>query len=218
MALRIGELPFFAQFLICLLVFIGVVAAGEYLAVSPVKQGMDREAELDRDVQQLKGVLEQLNVAKTKHADLQTQVKAFEDQLARTKEVVPEQKQTDEFIRMIQGAARDGRISVRRLTARSVVYKDFYAEIPFEVELDGAYESLLEFFRKLGARERIVNASGLKLEGADPAKPKKWELAGGTTVAGTCTVTTFYTPSAEEMAAAAPPKPGAKPGAAPAKK
>ncbi len=214
MALRIGELPFFAQLVICLLIFAGVVVAGEFYGPLVADKKVV-ESNLETEVSQLRGVVTQLQDAKKRHADLQTGLKSLEEQLERTKEVVPAEKQTDQFMLMVQSSARSGGISLRRLTARGVVFKDFYAEMPFEIEYDGAYYSLLNFFRQLGQSSRIINASALKLDGVDPSKRGRFEFAPGTSVAGTCTVTTFFTPTREELAAAAPARPGARGGAAP---
>ncbi len=208
MALRIGELPFFAQLLICLLIFGGVVLAGEFYG--PIADKKITEKNLETEVSQLRAVVSQLQDAKKRHADLQTGLKSLEEQLERTKEVVPQEKLTDQFILLVQGSARSSGISLRRLTARGVVFKDFYAEMPFEIEYDGAYYNLLNFFRQVGQSNRIINASALKLDGVDPTKRGKFEFGPGTSVAGTCTVTTFFTPTREELAAAAPARPGAR--------
>jgi len=213
MALRIGELPFFAQLLICLLIFGGVVLAGEFYG--PIADKKVTESNLDTEVSQLRSVVAQLQDAKKRHADLQTGLTALEEQLERTKEVVPQEKQTDQFMLTVQGSARSGGINLRRLTARGVVYKDFYAEMPFEIEYDGGYYNLLNFFRQLGQSNRIINASALKLDGVDPSKRGKFEYGPGTSVTGTCTVTTFFTPTREELAAAAPARPAGRGAAQP---
>ena len=206
MAFSLRELPLGVQLVIGLVVAVAVVAVG--YSYGPVA---DKRAEVDllqAQVQELRGVVAKLDDATKRHAELQTRLKAAEEQLERTKEVVPQEKQTDQFILMVHSSARTGGITLRRLTAKGTVYKDFYAEMPFEVELDGSYFSLVNFFRQLGQSSRIINAGGLKLDGVDPTKRTGREMAPGTTVAGTCIVTTFFTPSQAEMAAAAPARPG----------
>jgi len=37
-------------------------------------------------------------------------------------------------------------IEIRRYTAKPVSTREFYTEVPFEVELDGPYYSVLNFF------------------------------------------------------------------------
>src|SRR6267154_174903 len=52
-------------------------------------------------------------------------------------------------------------IELRRYTAKPVSAKEFYTEVPFEMELDGPYYSMLSFFDRVGKLERIVNVSAL---------------------------------------------------------
>lgn len=211
MAFSLRELPLGVQLVIGLVVAIGVVVAGwSYGPVAEKRADVDL---LQAQVQDLQSVVAKLDDATKRHAELQTRLKAAEEQLERTKEVVPQEKQTDQFILMVQGSARTGGISLRRLTAKGTVYKDFYAEMPFEVELDGTYYNLVNFFRGLGQSSRIINAGGLKLDGVDPTKRGRAgiEYPPGTSVAGTCIITTFFTPSQAELAAAAPARPGAAP-------
>ena len=207
MAFSLRELPLGVQLAIGLVVAIAVVVTGWFYG--PVA---DKKVEVDllqAQVQELQSVVAKLDDATKRHAELQTRLKAAEEQLERTKEVVPQEKQTDQFILMVQSSARTGGITLRRLTAKGTVYKDFYAEMPFEIELDGSYYSLVNFFRQLSQSSRIINAGGLKVDGVDPAKRGRVDYAPGTTVAGTCIVTTFFTPSQAELTAAAPARPGA---------
>ena len=52
-------------------------------------------------------------------------------------------------------------IEMRRYTAKPTAAKEFYTEVPFEMELDGPYYSMVNFFDRVGKLERIVNVSGL---------------------------------------------------------
>lgn len=213
MALRIGELPFSVQLLICLGVAVGVVGAGEYLGVSPVKAARDeliikqnQKAKLDTEVHELE-------VIKQQYAEFQAKEESLKATLASMALLVPSAKQTDDFIRLLQSSATGAQVSLRRLTSRPVVFKDFYTEMPFEVEMDGPYYNMLEFFRRLGNTTRIINAGTLKLQGIDPAKGN-YDYLPNTSVSGTLTVTTYYRPSEAEIEATAPAaKPPAKPAA-----
>jgi len=64
-------------------------------------------------------------------------------QLDTLKTIVPEEKETDEFIRLIQGAAGASNVQIRRLTALAIVPREFHYEMPFEVQADGPYFNLL---------------------------------------------------------------------------
>lgn len=209
MALRFRELPWYVQTGLYFLVAIGIGAAGYYLEFSPVRQALNEKEEKVKTYQGLVAEVSKLQAVKQQHEVFRARLLALDEQLARVRTLVPEEKQTDEFMRLLQSASVGTQVALRRLTSRDAVIKEFYAEMPFEVELDGAYSALLDFYRRLGGTTRIINAGGLKLKGVETGRGK-YEYAPGTTVAGVCTVTTYYTPTEAELAAAAPPSPAQK--------
>lgn len=211
MALRFRELPWYVQTGLYFLVAVGIFAAGELLEISPVKARIDERAKLERDHQKLVAEVSRLQAVKQQHADFQARLQSLEEQLARSRTFVPEAKQTDDFMRTLENAALNTQISMRRLSSESVVMKEFYAEMPFEVDLDGAYYNLAQFFTRLGGTTRIINAGQLDLQGSEDARGQ-YQYTPGTTVVGSCTITTYYTPSEEELAAAAPPAAGRRGG------
>ena len=85
--------------------------------------------------------------------------------------------------------------------------KDFYTELPFEVELDGPYYSMLNFFDNVGKLERIVNVSGLQVattkKPTDAKAKHTYQYAANESVVATCTATTFFshdmTPAASSV-------------------
>lgn len=205
---RFRALPLYSQIVIFVLVAAALTLVGEMLPVSPVKQARDQEAALGGKFRALRDKVSGLQNVQRQHQKLETELESLRKELVSVRLIVPGEKQTDEFMRTLQRATISSRISVRRLTAGTVVFKEFYAEMPFEIELDGAFYNVLEFFRRLGGGTRIINASGLRLEGVDTT-PGRFQYLPGTTVAGVCTVVTFYTPSQAEVAAAAPAQPTA---------
>jgi Tfp pilus assembly protein PilO len=131
--------------------------------------------------------------------------------LETLKTIVPEEKETDEFIRLLQGAASASNVSIRRLKAQAIVPKEYHYEMPFEVQADGPYFNLLDFFGRLGRLSRIINVGDLSFEDPDKSKGVRYATRPGTTVSGIFTATTFFTKPADTGAAA--PAAGAKPAA-----
>jgi type IV pilus assembly protein PilO len=130
---------------------------------------------------------------------------------------VPDQKEVDGFMKMMDAEAMKAGIELRRYTAKPVSMRDFYSELPFEMELDGPYYSVLSFFDRVGKLERIVNVSGLML--ATTKKPSEakakhtYQYAPNESVVATCMATTFFSHDME-----VPATPSARPGQKPAKK
>lgn len=214
MALRFRELPWYFQLLLFVLVAVGVWALGWYVdfpPIFPIQAARTEQANLQQRYKQLVDEVAKLQALKQRHQELKTRLAATKDQLAQIQTVVPEEKKTDEFMHTLQASATNAQVAIRRLSARPVVAKEFYAEMPFEVELDGPYYSAMEFFDRLGRSTRIINAGALKLQGIESQRggAGKFEYAPGTTVAGVCTVTTYYIPAPAEVAAVAPAAGGA---------
>jgi len=151
-------------------------------------------------------------------------LKQIEQQLAELKQqleiearIVPNEKQLDGFITMLDGEAQKAGVELRRYTAKPVAQKEYYTEVPFDIELDGPYYSMLNFFDRVGKLERIVNVSGLLVsttKSPSAAKAKHtYQYAPNESVVATCTATTFFSHDSTPAAAGAGAKPGTTPAA-----
>jgi type IV pilus assembly protein PilO len=149
-------------------------------------------------------------------------LKQIEQQLAELKQqleiearIVPNEKQVDGFITMLDAEAQKAGVELRRYTAKPIAQKEYYTEVPFDIELDGPYYSMLNFFDRVGKLERIVNVSGLLVstsKSPSNAKAKHtYQYAPNESVVATCTATTFFSHDAAPAAAGAGAKPGTMP-------
>jgi Tfp pilus assembly protein PilO len=88
-------------------------------------------------------------------------------------------------------------VQIRRLTALAIVPRDFHYEMPFEVQADGPYFNLMDFFGRLGRLSRIINVGDLDFADPDKSKGTKYSIRPGTTVSAIFTATTFFTKPAD---------------------
>jgi type IV pilus assembly protein PilO len=181
-----------------------LILAGLYIPGLPLASVREQLESAQADLKPLETEVENLRVYKQRRAELQTEMDALQKQLATLQTIVPEDKQTDEFILMVQRAALSSGVSIRSLKAQPVAQKPYYFEMPFEVQADGPYYSVLDFFSKLGRLSRIINVGDLKLKavGAETSGGK-FRVVPGTSVSGTFTITTFFTNPAEQTGPAA---------------
>ena len=158
----------------------------------------------------------ELESYRPKLKDMERQVANLKQQLDIERRIVPDEKQVDGFIEMLDGEAQKAGVELRRYTAKPITAKEYYTEMPFDIELDGPYYSMLNFFDRVGKLERIVNMSGLILANTkNPmgAKAKHtYQYAPNESVVATCTATTFFSHDSAPVVAGA----GAKPGTTPA--
>jgi len=200
------------QGLLALAIAVVLVLAGVYVPVSPVAQERDEFDKAVRQRAQLNQEVTQLQVYRQRYGELKSQMDALSKQLETLKTIVPEEKEVDEFIRLLQGAAAASNVQVRRLTAQPIVAKEYHYDMPFEIQADGPYFNVLDFFGRLSRLSRIINVGDLNFEDAATSKATKYTTRPGTTVSGVFTATTFFTKAADAasgITAAAPA--GAKP-------
>jgi type IV pilus assembly protein PilO len=131
-----------------------------------------------------------------KLVQIEQQIENLKLQLAIQERIVPDEKQADKFMRMLQGEAEKSGIEIRRYTSLPTNTKEFYTEVPFEMEVDGPYYSLQNFFERVAHLERIINISSLMM--ASVSKPTdarakhSYQYAPGESVVATCVATTFF--------------------------
>ena len=209
MANPLRDMSVVMQALIAAAIAVVLILAGVYVPGSPVARERD---EVDKAVQQrakLNQEVTSLQVYQQRYGELKQQMDALSKQLDTLKTIVPEEKEVDEFIRLVQGAASASNVQLRRLTAQAVVPRDYHFEMPCEVQADGPYFNLLDFFGRLGRLSRIINVGDLEFADPDKAKSTKYPIRPGTTVSGTFIATTFFTKPADTGAPSTAAKSGA---------
>jgi Tfp pilus assembly protein PilO len=215
MANPFRDMSVIMQGLVALAIAVILVLAGLYVPGSPVAQ---ERADYDQAVQarqKLNQEVTQLQVYKQRYGELKQQMDALNKQLDTLKTIVPEEKEVDEFIRLVQGAASASNVQLRRLTSQAIVAKEIHYEMPFEVQADGPYFNILDFFGRLSRLSRIINVGDIEFDDATTGqRGTKYPIRPGTTVTGVFTVTTFFTKPADT----APGAGGAKGKTPPVKK
>ncbi len=133
---------------------------------------------------------------RTKLADIDRQIANLKQQLEIEQRIVPDEKEVDGFMTMLDAEAVKAGVWLRRYTAKPTAQKDFYTEVPFEIELDGSYSSMLNFFDQVSKLERIVNISDLLVantkRGTEAKAKHSYQYAPGESVIATCTATTYF--------------------------
>ena len=201
--------------LLGVLVLAGIVGTGA-LYYTVFKSQRDENASAQTKLQAKVRENAELEAYKPKLADIERQLASLKQQLEIERRIVPDEKEVDNFMRMVGGEARKAGVEIRRYTAKPVSSREYYTEVPFEVELDGPYYSMLGFFDRVSKLERIVNVNNLLVAStrkpSDAKAKKTYQYAPNESVVATCLTTTYFSHDLDPSPAAA-----AKPGQ-PAKK
>jgi type IV pilus assembly protein PilO len=177
-----------------------------------LKPMYEQNEQKGKDLKARLAEIEQLRPLVAKERDLDTNIEQLKQQLERQRTVVPDDKMADQFVHILQEQASAAGVEIRRYTAKPVATRDYYSEVPFEIDIDGPYYGVMSFFDKVAHLERIINIGNLQM--ATPARQpdaktkKKYNYAPGESVVASCTATTFFsrTPEAAPAAPAAPVK------------
>jgi type IV pilus assembly protein PilO len=188
-----GELPGIKQWGALLLG--GIVLSGAlYFTLFKSQRNANTQAQQQLDTKIREN--NELEAYRPKLAEMERQLATLKQQLEIERRIVPDEKQADDFIRAMDGEALKAGVELRRYTAMPVAGKDFYTELPFELELDGPYYSMLNFFDRVSKLERIVNVSNLlvaSVKKPSDAKTKhQYNYAPSESVVATCVATTFF--------------------------
>ncbi|MGH9786671.1 MAG: type 4a pilus biogenesis protein PilO [Terriglobia bacterium] len=211
---KFNELSPVIQIVVILAVGAGLWAIGEYVWPMPLLK--EQVAQREQDVTALDNKAQPLRPFRENLGPLMSENAQLELQLENLRRIVPDEKEVDNFVRLVQAEALSVGVSVRRFTARPVSQQEFYVEVPFEVEMDGPFYDVLQFYDRLARMERIINVSELRMGGTQSKKTigqRQFAYSPNTTVAAICQVTTFFSTEGLQAGAAAAPGAPARPGA-----
>lgn len=212
---RFTQLPIYYQFGILVAIAAGLIGLFETvdfeayigLDLNPLMSAKNKNVEL---IALEKKKKDEFNELKQFRKDLEKREQDLKDakaQLVILLKQVPNEKLTDSFLRTLEANALAAQIGIREIVSQPVVFKGeggLYAELPFNVTLDGPYYNLRDYFERIGATDRITNVSGLDLDALEDTS-KDYQYNPGSTVQGNVKVTTYYIPSEDELVANAPP-------------
>ena len=193
---KFNELPFVIRAVVMLVVGAAIFAGAWYGPV-PGLAAMRAANDASRDkLKALQADNASLRPYEGQLKQLELQIDSLERQMERQKEIVPDEKSADQFIRDMQSDAQSAGVEIRDFLAKPVTQKQYYSEIPFDLEIDGPYFAVLNFFEKVGTMERIVNIDNLRVSGigtkAQSVVKRRYDYAPGETIVVACTAKTFF--------------------------
>ncbi len=189
-----------------IIVVVAVIITGllYFFVYKPVDEQNHQQA---LKLKKIKDENAQLQPYETRLKDMDRQIEALKQQLAIQAQIVPDEKEAENFMHLMQETASSAGIEVRRYTSKNVNNKEFYSEVPFEMDIDGPYWSVLNFFEKVSKLERIINITNLQMANvrrpSDAKVKNTYEYAPGESVVANLTATTFFS---HDSAPAAPAK------------
>lgn len=175
---KIGKLPKLYRILISagiFLIFISVLVW--FLYIPKYKTIGKLEAEM-------KTLKTQLAKAKKNAKDLkkfQKKFKTAETQFKLVMKSLPNKQEIPSLLTSISQSGQDSGLDFLLFQPKAEVKKDFYAEIPVAIKVNGNFHNVAVFFDKVARLSRVVNIRDINM------KPTK----GNVSLSTTCTAVTY---------------------------
>lgn len=151
---KIVELPSAAKGIILLVGAGLVVAAYWFLFYIPVGEEIgkvnEQTAKLKLDIADKTRIAANL-------PKFEAEVERLDVEHKKALAELPDRKEIPQLLAKISDKVKESGLDIRLFKPKAEQKKDFYAEVPVEIEVAGTYHQVATFFDEIGHLERIVN-------------------------------------------------------------
>jgi len=177
----IVKLPASRKALIWTCFLLAILGLYFYLVYLPGSEEVQRKtAEMDR----LETQIRELRTIAASMKRFQAEIAKLREELQFALAQLPAKKEIPSLLRNISNLGKEAGLQFLLFRPMAEINRDLYAEIPVEIKVKGTYHDVAGFFDRVGKLPRIVNISGVTMEGAK-------EVFGRMEIVTSCTATTF---------------------------
>jgi len=191
---KFNAVPSSQRYLGLVVAVLGILAVFWFALYSPTLDSIDKNK---KRVDALQREKQSLAEFKRKKAKVLAELETLSSRLTEAQDKLPKDAEIPSLLQRIHNQAKTAGLEIKRFQRKPDSQKDFYVEIPVEMELAGTYDNLADFFFYIGRMTRIVNVSDISM------KRKNNNLEGTGDLVVTAKAKTFRDRSDAEMAPAA---------------
>jgi type IV pilus assembly protein PilO len=142
--------------------FVGALVAGavHWFWFKPMQEEI---AAKKVELEGLNQEIQKGRAAERKLSQFREEVKRLELELSKLLQILPSKRNTEELIKRIETLTRQGDFTLKKFTPGEFIQKEFYAEWPIDIQVEGTYHNLALFFDRMSRFSRIVNVEDLKV-------------------------------------------------------
>jgi type IV pilus assembly protein PilO len=126
-------------------------------ALETQKKQEARLAELQKQIRALEATANKL-------PEFQREVQALEARLETLKRILPPEKEMPDLMRRVQYLAAQSSLQIRKFNPAAPAQKDFYQEVPINLDIEGTYHNLGAFLDRISRMSRLVNVGNVKIK------------------------------------------------------
>jgi type IV pilus assembly protein PilO len=178
-SLSLGTLSWKARLGAFLALSIAGAGAFYYVLDMPAQQQI---VLLERDVAAIRGRIDKGRETARQLPQFRAEVAELQARLDGLRPVLPDEKDAADLLRRVHTLAVQSNLTIRGFKPQAITMREMHAEWPISLEIEGTYHNLGAFLDRVSKFPRIINVSGLDIAGKPNAQ---------STIAVTCTATTF---------------------------
>jgi type IV pilus assembly protein PilO len=159
-----SRLTWYYQMLVMLVLAVLLFFAADYLLYS------DKRAETDKikeQVETLKAKNQQGSIIRQNLADTEKTLMEKREEIDRLRDLLPDAVEISRVYDSIKDFLREQRLELKRFVHLKTAPADFYTAQPIQIEVTGSYDSLGQFFSRLGFFTRIVSVTDVDVKQAE---------------------------------------------------
>ncbi|MFA6149543.1 MAG: type 4a pilus biogenesis protein PilO [bacterium] len=204
MALKIGDLSKVPprQKLLLTLLICGLVVMGYYYLY--YREASQRIGAMETQLASLQSKIREQQAIAGNLRSFQDEVRRLETQLSLLLEQLPNSAEIPSLLKSVSDLGKESGLEFLRFAPTAEVKKEFYAEIPVTIAINGDYHSFALFSDKLAHYPRIVNLSNIAFSAPKPSGDNL------VLVTVNCTATTYRFLDQQPAAAPKPADKGKK--------
>ncbi len=157
---RLGKVPKTIRLAVVSAFLVAVVAGYWWVFYRPVQE---ERRELVRRAQELQRELNNARSVASNIPAVEAEIEGMEKDLELALKQLPNRKQFEDLLQDISTAGKKVGVAIKTIDRDKEVPRDFYAEVPFQLEIEGSYHDLARFFEMVASLPRIVNIGSLEI-------------------------------------------------------
>ncbi len=170
MALKLDDLAKIPgkQKLLLAVLFSALVIAGYYYLY--YQEASRQTQTLETELTSLRAKIKEQEVIAGNLQSFRAEVERLEGQLSLLLEQLPDSAEIPSLLKNVSDLGKESGLEFLKFTPSGEVRKDFYAEIPVTITVQGDYHSFVTFADKVSHYPRIVNLSDISFQSPKQTK------------------------------------------------
>jgi len=179
-----SRLAWYYQMGVLLLLSGLLIFAVDYLLYSDTRA---ETVKIQDKVQELKAKNAQGSIIRQNLAATEETLKQKREEIERLRDLLPDQVEISRVYDNIKDFLREQRLELKRFVHLKAASHEFYTAQPIQIEVTGSYDSLGQFFSRLGFYARIVSVTDVEVKSAEDKAQE-----AGRSINGSFVVTAYY--------------------------